>query len=87
MKASTRLLVFGAALAALTVPAAAEPVTFGASLPLTGGLAINGQKHKEGYELCIDLINKTGGLLGEPATLISATTSRPTRPARRRSSA
>ena len=42
---------------------------FGASLPLTGGLAINGQKHKEGYELCIDLINKNGGLLGEPATI------------------
>jgi branched-chain amino acid transport system substrate-binding protein len=39
---------------------------------LTGGLATNGQKHKEGYELCIDLINKAGGLLGEPASLISS---------------
>ena len=47
-----------------------RPVVFGASLPLTGGLAINGQKHKEGYELCIDLINKDGGLLGEPASII-----------------
>ncbi|MCB1487320.1 MAG: amino acid ABC transporter substrate-binding protein [Bauldia sp.] len=70
MNAKTRLLVFGAALAALTVPAAAEKVTFGASLPLTGGFAINGEKHKEGYELCIDLINQSGGLLGEPAEIV-----------------
>jgi branched-chain amino acid transport system substrate-binding protein len=56
----------------VALPVAAEPVSFGASLPLTGGLATNGQKHKEGYELCIDLINKAGGLLGEPASLISS---------------
>jgi len=56
----------------IALPVAAEPVSFGASLPLTGGLATNGQKHKEGYELCIDLINKAGGLLGEPASLISS---------------
>jgi branched-chain amino acid transport system substrate-binding protein len=49
---------------------AAAEVVFGASLPLTGGLAINGQKHKEGYELCMDLINANGGLLGAPASVI-----------------
>lgn len=49
---------------------AAAEVVFGASLPLTGGLAINGQKHKEGYELCMDLVNLNGGLLGEPARII-----------------
>ena len=49
---------------------AAAEVVFGASLPLTGGLAINGQKHQEGYELCVDLLNKNGGLLGEPARII-----------------
>jgi branched-chain amino acid transport system substrate-binding protein len=58
--------------AMLASPLAAEPVTFGASLPLTGGLATNGQKHKEGYDLCIELINNEGGLLGEPASLISS---------------
>jgi branched-chain amino acid transport system substrate-binding protein len=56
----------------VALPVAAEPVTFGASLPLTGGLATNGQKHKEGYDLCIELINKAGGLLGEPASLVSS---------------
>ena len=58
----------------IAVPAQAEKVSFGASLPLTGGLATNGQKHQEGYDLCIDLINKSGGLLGEPATLRIAST-------------
>jgi branched-chain amino acid transport system substrate-binding protein len=50
--------------------ASAEDVVFGASLPLTGGLATNGQKHKEGFELCMDLINQGGGLLGGQAKLI-----------------
>ena len=70
MNGHIRLLALGAALAAMTAPAFAEKVTFGASLPLTGGLAINGEKHKEGYELCIDLVNKAGGLLGEPAEIV-----------------
>jgi branched-chain amino acid transport system substrate-binding protein len=51
-------------------PAWAEPVKIGASLPMTGGLAINGQKHKAGYELCIDLINQAGGLLGAPVEIV-----------------
>jgi len=70
MKGHARLLILGAALAAMTIPAAAEKVTFGASLPLTGGFAINGEKHKEGYELCIDLLNASGGLLGDPVDII-----------------
>jgi branched-chain amino acid transport system substrate-binding protein len=51
-------------------PVLADPVKIGASLPMTGGLAINGQKHKAGYELCIDLINQAGGLLGEPVEIV-----------------
>ena len=49
---------------------AQDTVKIGASLPLTGGLAINGQKHREGYELCVELINKAGGLLGKQAEII-----------------
>ena len=48
----------------------ADPVKVGASLPITGGFAINGQKHKDGYELCVDMINQAGGLLGNPVELI-----------------
>lgn len=70
MKHAIRLILCAVPLAGWVASAAAEPVVFGASLPLTGGLATNGQKHKEGYELCIDLVNKNGGLLGEPAEII-----------------
>ena len=48
----------------------AEPIKIGASLPLTGGFAIPGQKHADGYKLCVDQINARGGLLGRPVELI-----------------
>lgn len=48
----------------------AEPIKIGASMPLTGGFAIPGQKHTDGYQLCVDLINANGGLLGRPLELI-----------------
>ena len=52
-------------------PAAEEgPILIGASLPITGGFSINGQKHKDGYELCVKLINEKGGLLGREVELI-----------------
>jgi branched-chain amino acid transport system substrate-binding protein len=47
-----------------------EPIVIGASLPLTGGFSVNGEKHKEGYELCVDLINEKGGILGRPVEII-----------------
>ena len=48
----------------------AEPILIGASLPLTGGFAIPGQKHADGYQLCVDQINARGGLLDRPVELI-----------------
>lgn len=61
-----------AALAAMVAaPAVAqEPITIGSSLPLTGGFAVTGQKHKEGFEMCIKMINDSGGLLGRQVDLI-----------------
>ncbi|MFN2198195.1 MAG: amino acid ABC transporter substrate-binding protein [Anaerolineales bacterium] len=47
-----------------------EPIKIGASLPMTGAFAINGEKHRDGYQLCVDLINEKGGLLGRPVELI-----------------
>ncbi len=47
-----------------------EPIKIGASLPITGGFAINGEKHRDGYQLCVDLINEKGGLLDRPVELI-----------------
>jgi branched-chain amino acid transport system substrate-binding protein len=51
-------------------PAATGPIKIGASLPLTGDFAINGQKHADGYQLCVDLINEAGGLLDREVELI-----------------
>jgi branched-chain amino acid transport system substrate-binding protein len=67
-----RELLWGTAVAALlAAPALAQDVLkVGASLPLTGGLAVNGQKHQEGYELCRDLINDAGGVLGKQVELV-----------------
>jgi branched-chain amino acid transport system substrate-binding protein len=78
MASKRKHLLLGVAVSALlaspppgvTPALAADPVTFGASLPITGGFAINGQKHKDGYELCVDMINEAGGLLGNPVELI-----------------
>ncbi len=51
-------------------PEPAEPIKIGASLPITGDFAINGEKHRDGYQLCVDLINERGGLLERPVELI-----------------
>ncbi len=49
---------------------AAEPIKVGASLPLTGGFSVTGDKHKVGYELCVGMINDNGGILGRKIDLI-----------------
>ena len=46
-----------------------EPIVIGASLPLTGPLSVPGQGHVEGYELCVDKLNETGGILGRQVEL------------------
>ncbi len=51
-------------------PEEAEPIKIGASLPLTGMFSVAGAKHGDGYQLCVDLINESGGLLGRPVELI-----------------
>jgi branched-chain amino acid transport system substrate-binding protein len=57
---------------AFAMPAMAQegPLRIGASLPLTGNFSIAGQKHQQGYELCVDLINERGGILGREVDLI-----------------
>jgi len=49
---------------------AADPIKIGASLPLTGNFSVSGEKHEKGYQLCVDLINEKGGLLGRELDLI-----------------
>jgi branched-chain amino acid transport system substrate-binding protein len=61
-----------AATEAPAAPAApsGDPILFASSLPLTGSFSIPGSKHQDGYQLCVDLINERGGLLGRPVELI-----------------
>ena len=37
---------------------------------MTGEFSITGTKHRDGYQLCVDLINEAGGLLGRPVELV-----------------
>ena len=50
--------------------ASAQDLKIGASLPLTGVFSVSGTKHQEGYQLCVDLINEAGGVLGRQVDLI-----------------
>lgn len=46
-----------------------KPVKAGASLPLTGPFAIPGSNHQKGYQLCEQVVNERGGLLGRKMQL------------------
>lgn len=64
------LLAAAAAAALMASAAHAENLKIGASLPITGGLSVSGEKHKRGYELCTKLINQAGGILGRQVELV-----------------
>jgi branched-chain amino acid transport system substrate-binding protein len=66
------LAVAGTAMAAVfAIPAAAQdPIKIGSSLPLTGGFSVTGEKHREGFQMCVDMINERGGLLDRPVQLV-----------------
>ncbi len=48
----------------------AKPIKIGSSLPLTGEFSITGTKHRDGYQLCVDLVNAAGGINGRKLDLI-----------------
>ena len=47
-----------------------EPIVFASSLPLTGEFSGVGAKHKDGYEFCVEEINRLGGILGRDVEII-----------------
>lgn len=53
-----------------TTVASGEPIRIGTSLPLTGEFSVPAVKHRDGFQLCVDLINEAGGMLGRPVELI-----------------
>ena len=64
------MVTFVALVFATSAVFAASHIKIGASLPLTGGFSLTGDKHKQGYQLCIDLINNNGGILGRKVDLL-----------------
>ncbi len=58
-----------AAPAATEAPPAA-PIKVGASLPLTGDFSDPGTAARKGYDLWVDVINKSGGLLGRQVEFV-----------------
>jgi branched-chain amino acid transport system substrate-binding protein len=48
-----------------------EPIKFGLNNPFTGTYAEEGRHEQIGCQLAVDEINKKGGILGRPVTLIS----------------
>jgi branched-chain amino acid transport system substrate-binding protein len=49
--------------------AGGEPIIAATSLPLTGEFSIPAELHRTGYQLCVDLINERGGVLGRELVL------------------
>ncbi|QJR20191.1 amino acid ABC transporter substrate-binding protein [Pelagibacterium halotolerans] len=70
MKTAFKFLAAAAAFSMVGGAAYAQTLKIGASLPLTGGFSVSGQKHQEGYGLCVDLINERGGILGREVELV-----------------
>lgn len=58
--------------AATVAPTTASepPIKVGASLPLTGDFSDPGTAAKKGYELWVDMVNKSGGLLGRQVQFV-----------------
>lgn len=47
-----------------------DPITVGASLPLTGEFSQGGLDTQQGYEVWVELINENGGLLDRPVEIV-----------------
>lgn len=66
----SKLMAATAIVATAATGAWAQDLKIGASLPLTGVFSVSGTKHQQGYQLCVDLINEAGGVLGRKVDLI-----------------
>jgi branched-chain amino acid transport system substrate-binding protein len=67
---ATQAAVIAAALLAATAAQAAEPITIGLGMALTGGLAAAGKPALLAMQIWRDDINAKGGLLGRPVKLV-----------------
>jgi branched-chain amino acid transport system substrate-binding protein len=65
-----RLAVLAGAGLLVSVAYGQETIKIGSSLPLTGNFSVTGESHKRGFELCVDLVNQKGGVLGKKLELV-----------------
>jgi len=63
-------IMLATAVAASAETPAGAPVTIGFSMPLTGGLAVNGTSGLLAMQIWAEDTNKKGGLLGRPVKLV-----------------
>ncbi len=53
-----------------TGEASGDPIVIGASLPLTGDFSEPGVAAQQGYEVWVEMVNESGGLLGRPVEMV-----------------
>src|SRR5712691_9776179 len=63
-------LMLTASVAALAEAPSGQPITIGFSMPLTGGLAVNGTSGLLAMQIWAEDSNKKGGLMGRPVKLV-----------------
>jgi branched-chain amino acid transport system substrate-binding protein len=59
----------GSSTSSTPTPIHPGPITIGASLPLTGDFSADGLSTEQGYQLWVDNMNKSGGILGHQVRL------------------
>ena len=64
------MLALATLLGATAVPAEEPPIRIGATMSETGAYATQGRAARNGYQLCEQHLNETGGLLGRPVQFI-----------------
>ena len=54
----------------INTDAYSDTIKIGTSMPLTGNFAVPGTKHLEGYQMCVDIINRHGGWFDKEVELV-----------------
>src|SRR5438445_13866274 len=68
--AAAATIMLAASAAALAEMPSGPPITIGFSMPLTGGLAVNGTSGLLAMQIWAEDTNQKGGLLGRPVKLV-----------------
>src|ERR1700730_15211824 len=70
LAAAVLAVMLAASVAAVAEPPSGPPITIGFSMPLTGGLAVNGTSGLLAMQIWAEDTNEKGGLLGRPVKLV-----------------